>query len=43
MRKTSKKRILRWVILDILGFCVMAYFICAQVFRFFPWKPVDIT
>lgn len=43
MRKTSKKRILRWVILDILGFCVMAYLICAQVFRFFPWKPVDIS
>ena len=43
MRASSKKRILRWVILDLCAFCVMAYLICAQVFRFFPWKPVDIT
>ena len=42
MRKTSKKRILRWVVLDLCGFCVIAYLICAQVFNFFPWKPVEI-
>ena len=30
------------VIFDVLGFCVLAYLICAQVFNFFPWKPVEI-
>ena len=42
MKTTDKKRILRMVILDVCGFCVMAYLIAAQVFRFFPWKPVEI-
>ncbi len=42
MRTTSKKRILRMVVLDLCGFCVLAYFICAQVFHFFPWKRVEI-
>jgi len=42
MKPTSKKRILRMVILDLCGFCVLSYLICAQVFRFFPWKPVEI-
>ena len=43
MRASSKKRILRMVVLDLAGFCVVAYFVCAQVFRFFPWKPIDIS
>ena len=42
MKATSKKRILRMVILDVCGFCVLAYLVCAQVFRFFPWKPVEL-
>ncbi|MBQ7755193.1 MAG: phosphodiester glycosidase family protein [Clostridia bacterium] len=42
MKKTGKKRILRMVIFDLLGFCVLSYLICAQVFHFFPWKPVEI-
>lgn len=43
MRVSSKKRILRMVIFDVLGFCVLAYLICAQVFRFFPFKPIDVS
>ena len=43
MKSSSKKRILRMVILDLAAFCVLAYLVCAQVFRFFPFKPVDIS
>ena len=43
MKTTSKKRILRMVIFDVLGFCVLAYLICAQVFRFFPFKPLNVA
>lgn len=43
MKSSSKKRILRMVILDLCAFCVLAYLVCAQVFRFFPFKPVDIS
>ena len=43
MKTTSKKRILRMVILDLCAFCVLAYLVCAQVFRFFPFKKVDIV
>ena len=32
MKASSKKRILRMVVLDLLGFCVLAYLVCAQVF-----------
>ncbi len=42
MKTTSKKRILRIVILDLLAFCVLSYLVCAQVFHFFPWKPIEI-
>ena len=42
MKKSSKKRIVRMVIFDLCGFCVLSYLICAQVFHFFPWKPVEI-
>ena len=42
MRASSKKRILRMVISDIAAFCLVAYLVCAQVFHFFPWKPVQI-
>ena len=42
MKASSKKRILRMVVLDLLGFCVLAYLVCAQVFHFFPWKPIEI-
>ena len=42
MKASSKKRILRMVVLDVCGFCVLAYLVCAQVFRFFPWKPVEL-
>ena len=38
MKASSKKRILRMVVLDLLGFCVLAYLVCANVFRFFPWN-----
>ena len=43
MKSTNKKRILRMVILDLCAFCVLSYLICAQVFHFFPWKPVQIV
>ena len=42
MRASSKKRILRMVLLDAAGFCLVSYLVCAQVFHFFPWKPVQI-
>ncbi len=43
MRASSKKRILRMVIIDLCAFCVLGYLVCANVFRFFPWKPVEIN
>lgn len=43
MTKRDKKRILRMVLADLAAFGVLSYLVCAQVFRFFPWRPVEIV